>query len=197
MDYPVSFEVQRAERRSRLTVFFRLLLGIPQMLWAYLYGIAAGFGALAAWFALVVTGRYPAGLYNFNAQYVSWLARTTGYFALLTDAYPPFTGFAEDYPIHMRFEPLASYNRLKAFFRLLLAIPILIARYAMNILLELAAVAAWFAIIVLGRLPEGLFDTLVFANSYMARSDAYLFLLTETYPSFDAGPAASPVPPAA
>jgi hypothetical protein len=39
-------------------------------------------------------------------------------------------------------------------------------------------------ILITGGLPRGLFDVMVLANSYTARSDAYLFLLTETYPPF-------------
>ena len=55
---------------------------------------------------------------------------------------------------------------------------------ATKLLLEITAVAAWVVSVVLGRLPQGLFDPMVLASSYIARSDAYLFLLTETYPPF-------------
>jgi hypothetical protein len=54
----------------------------------------------------------------------------------------------------------------------------------MHLLLEVGAVAAWFVILITGRMPRGLFDVMVLANSYTARSDAYLYLLTETYPPF-------------
>ena len=76
------------------------------------------------------------------------------------------------------------YSRLKTFFRAILSIPIWILRYVVNLLFEIGAVAAWFVIVILGRLPRGLFDVMVLANSYTARSDAYLFLLTESYPPF-------------
>ena len=39
-------------------------------------------------------------------------------------------------------------------------------------------------IVITGKLPRGLFDLMVLATPYVARSDAYLFLLTETYPPF-------------
>ncbi len=54
----------------------------------------------------------------------------------------------------------------------------------MNLLLEIGAFAAWVVIVITGKLPRGLFDLMVLANSYTARTDAYLFLLTETYPPF-------------
>jgi hypothetical protein len=80
--------------------------------------------------------------------------------------------------------PLASYSRLKTFFRGLIAIPIYILRYVLNLLLEICALAAWLVIVITGRLPRGLFDVLYLVMAYVARSDAYLFLLTETYPPF-------------
>ncbi len=82
----------------------------------------------------------------------------------------------------MEFAPLERYSRLKTLFRIILAIPIVILRYVMGLLLEIGAFAAWFVILFTGKMPRGLFDLMVLANSYTARCDAYLFLLTETYP---------------
>jgi hypothetical protein len=183
--YPVSFEVDYVEERNRLTTFFRWLLVIPVAIWLAVYGIAAAIMLVLAWFAIVITGRYPVGMYGFVAGYNRLLAQTTAYAALLCDQYPPFVGEDLGYPVRMEFAgPLSSYSRLKTFFRAILAIPVAILRYVMHFLLEVAAVAAWFVILFTGRLPRGLFDAMVLANSYTARSDAYLLLLTETYPPF-------------
>ena len=186
MSYPATFEVDYAEQRSRLTTFFRLLLVIPVAIVLYVFGIVASIAIVIAWFAIVITGRYPQGLYNFVADFNRFLARVTAYGVLLTDTYPPFSG-ADDpaYPVRMHFAgPLEGYSRLKTFFRLLLAIPIVVLRYVMNLLLEIGAFAAWFVILFTGKMPRGLFDLMVLANSYTARSDAYVVLLTETYPPF-------------
>ncbi|HEY4915916.1 MAG TPA: DUF4389 domain-containing protein [Solirubrobacteraceae bacterium] len=186
MSYPVTFEVEYVERRSRLTAFFRLLLAIPLVIWLYVYGLLASIAVVIAWLAIVFTARYPQALYDFVAGYTRLLARFTAYASLLCDPYPPFSGSDDDaYPVRMRFQgPLERYSRLKTFFRVLLAIPIVILRYVMNLLLEAGAVAAWAVILITGKMPRGLFDLMVLANSYMARSDAYLLLLTETYPPF-------------
>jgi len=80
----------------------------------------------------------------------------------------------------MEFTRLVRYSRLKTLFRIILAIPIAIVRYVMGLLLEVGAVAAWIVIVITGTMPRGLFDMMVLANSYTARSDAYLWLLTET-----------------
>jgi Domain of unknown function (DUF4389) len=182
--YPVAFEADYIEQRSRLTSFFRLLLAIPVFLWLYVYGIAAFFVQVAAWFAIVITGRFPEGMYKFLADFIDVEVSATSYATLLTEPYPPFTaGSKPDYPVRMYFAgPLPKYSRAKTFFRGLLAIPILIARYVATLMLEACALAAWVISVITGRLPRGLFDPMVLANSYIARSDAYLFLLTETYP---------------
>jgi hypothetical protein len=57
----------------------------------------------------------------------------------------------------MEFTRLERYSRLKTLFRALLAIPIVILRYVINLLLEIGALAAWVVIIVTGKLPRGLF----------------------------------------
>jgi hypothetical protein len=206
VSYPVTFEADYVESRNRLTAFFRLILAIPLMIWLYVYAIVAGIAIVIAWFAIVLTGQYPRGLYDFVAGYTRFLARFTAYTVLLCDPYPSFGG-ADDpaYPVRMEFQPLEHYSRLKAFLRIILAIPVVILRYVMGILLEIGAIAAWIVIVITGKMPRGLFDLMVLANSYTARSDAYLYLLTETYPPFQdeqtraAGmtpPPASPPPPA-
>jgi Domain of unknown function (DUF4389) len=184
--YPVTFHVDYVEQRSRLTAFFRLILAIPLFIWAYIFEILAFVVVVVAWFAIVITGRYPKGMYDFVASFTRFLATLTAYAALLCDPYPGFMGADNPaYPVRMEFAgPLDPYSRVKTFFRFILVIPVLILRYVMGILLEVGAIAAWFVIVVTGKMPRGLFDLMVLANSYTARSDAYAFLLTETYPPF-------------
>jgi hypothetical protein len=203
MSYPVTFEADYIEGRSRLTAFFRLILVIPLAIWLYVYAIVAYVAIVIAWFVIVITGSYPRGLYDFVAGFTRFLARTTAYAALVCDPYPSFGGSNDTaYPVRMQFAgPLEHYSRLKTLFRIVLAIPIFILRYVMQLMLEVGAVAAWFVIVIMGKMPRGLFDLMVLANSYIARSDAYLALLTETYPPFQdeqtraAGAPPQPVPP--
>ncbi len=61
MPYPVTFEADYVERRNRLTAFFRLILAIPLAIWVYMYEIVAFVVIVIAWFAIVITGRYPRG----------------------------------------------------------------------------------------------------------------------------------------
>ena len=107
------------------------------------------------------------------------------YQSLLIDPYPPFTASAKpDYPVRMYFagpcrSTAARRHSSAACWRFRC-----VARYVAHIMLEVCAVVAWIMWVFTGRLPRGLFDPMVLANSYIVRSDAYLFLLTETYPPF-------------
>jgi hypothetical protein len=185
--YPVSYAADyAAEGRNRLTTFFRGIVAIPWQIVAYLYGIVAGFAVLFAWFALVFTGRYPEGLYNFNAGYLRMYNRVNGFYYLLTDEYPPFNGQDDPgYPIRMGVPaPLDQYSRLKVLFRIIIGIPVMILAWVQALILIVCAIIAWFAILFTGKHPEGLFNPMRSAAAYHARASAYFLLITEDWPPF-------------
>ncbi len=92
-DYPgVRFDVEPAvSGRSRLTIFFRLLLAIPQYIVLMLLTIALEVVAIIGWFAVIILGRWPGGMGKFVANVLRWNARVAAYIYLLTDEYPPFS----------------------------------------------------------------------------------------------------------
>jgi hypothetical protein len=183
-DQPI-FEAEYVEKRSRLTTFFRLLLAIPHFIVLYFWGLIAGIAVIIAWFALLFTGRYPQGLYDFVAGFLRYTTAVYGYASLLTDEYPPFGTDTDNYPTHLRIgPPLPEYSRLKVLFRIILAIPVAIIAYAMYIVLEVGSIIAWFAIVILGKQPRGLQDMIVLGLSYYQRANAYMWLLTEDWPPF-------------
>jgi len=196
--YPVQYTSEYVEPRSRLTTFFRLVLAIPHFFLAAAYGFAAGVVIVLAWFAMIFTGRYPSGMYDFVAGFLRYQTRTYGYLFLLTDEYPPFTGSAStDYPVDLRIgPPKAQYSRAKAFFRLILAIPVFVILYAMQIVGQIGALLAWFAILILGRQPQGLQEMTDLGLSYQQRALAYLALLTEDWPPFSGEGSAAALTPA-
>jgi len=195
--YPVGYEVDFVEQRSRLTTFFRIILCIPLYLVGAVYGIAAFFTIVGAWFALLFTGRYPEGLYTFNAGVARYLARMTAYQSLLTDAYPPFdTGEHPEYPVRMPIAaPKESYSRAKVFFRVLLGIPVVLINYALNLLAEICSFLAWIVIVFTGKQAKGLQDATKLGTAYGARGCAYFFLLTEDWPPFSVEESTAPAAP--
>jgi Domain of unknown function (DUF4389) len=184
--YPVSFRADYVEKRSRLTTFFRLLLAIPHFIAVFFYFLAAEVVVIIAWFALLFTGRYPQGMYHFVAGALRYQTRVYGYAGLLADQYPPFSGDpATPYLVDLDIAPpKAQYSRLKVLFRIILAIPVLIIQYAMQIVAQVGSILAWFAIVILGRQPKGLQDMITLGMSYQQRATAYFALLTEDWPPF-------------
>lgn len=196
--YPVSYRPEYIEKRNRLTTFFRFLLAIPLMIVGVLYGIAAIFTVIAAWFALLFTARYPEGLWRFNSGVFRFWARVTGYLYLQADPYPPFdTGEHPEYPIRVVFDPpQASYSRVKVFFRIILAIPVYIVLQVFGYLVMAVAFVMWLVAVLLGKMPRGLFDVMTFLQGFSVRTTGYMvFLFTDKYPTFsDEGASSGPGP---
>ena len=185
--YPVSYSADyAAEGRNRLTTFFRYIVAIPWQIVMALYGFVASLAIVIAWFALLFTGRYPEGLYNFVGGYVRMASRTNAFSYLLTDEYPPFNGEDDPaYPVRVGIpEPLDKYSRVKVFFRYLIGIPVMLLGFVHAIILMVVTLIAWFAILFTGRHPEGLFGPARSASGYLTRSMAYFGLLTEDWPPF-------------
>jgi hypothetical protein len=91
-DYPAWLELERpVGPRNRLTVGFRLILLLPHALAVWFLGIAWAITSIVAWFAIVFTGEYPLGLYNFGVGVFRWSTRAEAYIFLLRDEYPPFS----------------------------------------------------------------------------------------------------------
>jgi hypothetical protein len=78
------------EDRNRLTVAFRIILAIPQLIVLGLLGIAAFVVYIIAFFAVLFTGKWPEGLRAFNLNVIRYQLRVEAYLFLLTDVYPPF-----------------------------------------------------------------------------------------------------------
>jgi hypothetical protein len=83
--------VPELEDRNRLTVGFRFILVIPQLIVLSVLGLVAFLAAVIAFFAVLFTGSWPEGLRTFVVGVMRWSTRVSAYFYLLTDEYPPFS----------------------------------------------------------------------------------------------------------
>jgi hypothetical protein len=196
-DSPVQLLVSDDLKRSRLTVFFRLLLAIPHLIWFSLWGIVALVAVITNWFATLIAGQSPQALHNFLGAYVRYAIHVGAYLFLAADPFPGFLG-ERGYPVDVEIAPPRPQNRWTVFFRLLLAVPALIIAGALTSsgarsygtsysygVIAIVAFLGWFAAIALARLPRGLRDVTAYALAYSAQLDAYLFLLTDRYPNSD------------
>jgi hypothetical protein len=184
--HPVRLIVEDDLKRSRLTVFFRLILAIPHFFWITLWGIAVFLVVIVAWFATLFTGRLPGGMHEFLARYERYTAHFTAYFYLLANPYPPFHGAAGSYPVDLHVDPPTRQSRWTVGFRLILAIPAIILLWVFQQVMQIIAFLGWFACLVLGRMPKGMRDLGIYCLRYQGQTYSYVALLTGRYPSLTA-----------
>jgi hypothetical protein len=189
--HPVRLELTDDGRRSRLTVFFRLLLAIPHLVWLVLWSVAAFFATIANGFVALVRGRSAAPLHRFLSAYVRYSAHVTAFLFLVANPFPGFTG-APGYPVDVDLGEPERQNRWVTFFRVILGIPALIVAAALSGALFVVGFLGWFASLVTGRMPTGLRNLGAACARYLAQTSAYWAVLTDRYPH--ATPALRPPP---
>ena len=201
MSYPVELEVDYPERLSRwlnnpFLLWIKWILIIPHYIIVAAYQYLATALTFIASFAILFTGRYPAGMFNLVAGYLRWQVRMYGYMLALRDDYPPFSnGDEPGYPLRLKIERPEHLSRwlnnpFLFWIKWLLAIPhfIVIALYA------IAAVIVWYialwAIMFTGRYPRGMYNFNVGLARWAYRLNTYLLLMTDRYPPFSGKPSA-------
>jgi len=91
-EYPASIAiVDPAGPRDRVTVAFRIILGIPHFIVLCFVMFGWCITTIIAWFAILFTGEYPQGLWEFGVGTMRWMLRVEAYMLLLVDEYPPFS----------------------------------------------------------------------------------------------------------
>jgi len=130
--HPVRLVVEDDYGRNRLTVFFRLLLAIPHLVWFFLWTILIVVTAIANWLISLFTGRPPGGLHRLMCSYVRYQAHLTAYLSLAANPYPGFAGEEGEYPVDIRLpaEP-QEQPRWTILIRIVLAIPALLVSAAL------------------------------------------------------------------
>ncbi len=181
--HPIRLVVTDDLVRSRLTVFLRLLLAIPHLIWLTLWSVGVFVVVIVAWFAALFTGRVPDALHRFMAAYVRYSTHVTAYVSLTANPFPAFDGSA-GYPIDVDVADATTQSRLTVFFRAILAIPAYIVANVLQNVLYVLAFLAWFVALFTARLPKGMRDLMTYCVRYQAQTYGYSLLLTQRYPSF-------------
>ena len=192
-DRPVRVSVDDDLSRSRLTVFFRLFLALPHLIWLALWGLLAFLVAIANWFATLVLGRSPEALHRFLAAYIRYSAHVSAYLLLMANPFPGFTGGV--YPLTVEIDGPEPQSRWMTAFRGFLAIPAWLVSSSLAAVLFVAGFLGWFYALVTGRMPYGLREAGVYSIRYSAEVGSYFLLLTDRYPF--SGPPVESAPPVA
>ena len=208
--YPLRIEGRLDPGLSRWLWLVKWLLAIPHFIVLAFLWLAFAVLTFVAFFAILFTGRYPRGIFDFNVGVLRWTWRVAfySYGALGTDRYPPFTlDAAPDYPATL---DVAYPERLSRGLVLvkwwLLAIPhyLLVgifvgsSSYAASKtddwdgrhwgfgigLVGLLVLFAGVALLFTTRYPRGIFDFVLGLDRWVARVAAYAWLMTDRYPPF-------------
>src|SRR3954470_119366 len=206
--YPLQLEGALDPPLSRWLWLVKWVLAIPHFFVLFFLWIAFVLLSVVAFFAILFTGRYPRGIFDFNVGVLRWTWRVCfyTYSALGTDRYPPFT-LAEvpDYPARLEVAYPQSLSRGLALVKWwLLAIPqyLIVSVFAggawagwgaanehmswssggglIDLLVFISAVVLLFT----GRYPRQIFNFVMGMNRWVLRVVAYAALMTDKYPPF-------------
>jgi len=201
---PVTVTARLDEPLSRWLWLFKGLLLIPHLVILALLWCAFVPVTLIAMVAIVLTGRYPRGLFDFNAGVLRWTWRVGFYgsAAFATDRYPPFSLKPADYPAELEIAYPQRLSRWQAPLKpWLLALPHYAALGALvgawNVtwtfgaasvtppgLLGVLLLVAVVLLVVRGRYPRDVFALVVGINRWALRVAAYAALMRDEYPPF-------------
>lgn len=181
---PVQFDVPHPDHLSRLLIFVKFFLAIPHLLILYALNAVFSIITFVAFFAILFTQQYPPGLFKFAVGIARWRHNVGAYVMLLRDEYPPFSMDAGNYAVAFDVAPPSDLRRWMIFVKWLLIIPNLIVLIVLGIGVCVTTIIAWFAILFTGNYPESLFKFAVGVTRWGARANAYVYLMTDSYPPF-------------
>jgi Domain of unknown function (DUF4389) len=174
------FSVAPPQKQNRWGVLLRIIVALPQWVFAAFLLYGAWVLTLFAWFYMIFKGRNP--YQDFNAKAVRAYQRALGYTYLLTSEYPPFSlDEVPDYPMASLLEP-GALVRTKVLFRLILMIPVLIVWWILGFGLALLGFVSWVTLLIRGTLPKALHDSIAAIIRFDGRVLAYVLLLQDPYP---------------
>jgi hypothetical protein len=182
--HPIRLAVFDDLKRSRLTVFFRLLLLIPHLAWQYVWAFAIGACVIVNWFVVLFRGSTPEDMHHLLVRALRYRTHVLSYTFLVSNPYPMFFGRLGSHPIDLEIDGPDTQRRVVTFFRLILAIPAFVIAYVFLLVMMFVAFIGWFVAIVIGRMPKGMRDLSAYCLRYEAQTFGYLMILTDRYPSF-------------
>lgn len=199
--YRVNLDIDYSETSNRLTVFFRIFIAIPILIiWGFLIGgqhdsataegtevvyYGVGFVFFPTVLMILFRQKYPRWWFDWNLNLAKFGVRVFTYLLFLRDEYPSTD---EEQAVHIELpypEVETELERWMPLVKWLLAIPHYIVLAFLIVGVVVCEIIAWFAILITGTYPRGLFDFVVGVMRWSLRVIAYAILLTtDRYPPF-------------
>ena len=201
--HPVEFDVDYPDRKlDRLSTLLRPVFALPILVMLallggpafgagrdggglFFIGLASGLIVVPPLLTIVFREKYPRWWFDFNLAFLRFDNRVMSYLLLLSDEFPSTD---DEQSVHLEIPyPDVSFdlNRWMPLVKWFLAIPHYVALFVLDVCVVIAAIAAWFTIVVSGRYPKPLFDFTVGVMRWHNRVVCYAFALTtDRYPPF-------------
>jgi hypothetical protein len=184
-DYPAGLEVSYPVELNRWLPLVKWLLVIPHFFVLIFVAIGAFFVGIYAFFAVLFTGRWPRGAFDYLVGTLRWAYRVVAYYHLMVDPYPPFSMADDpDYPVRLHIDYPEQMARWRPLVQWLLAIPYLIVAGVLYWLTGILTIIAFFTVLFTKQIPRGVFDLMVPGLRWNVRGSAYAYFMTDRYPPF-------------
>jgi hypothetical protein len=184
--YPVQVDAQRQDEYHRFLPLVKWLLAFPHYIVLFFLVIGVFFAKIIAFFAVLFTGRYPRGIFDFVLGVLRWSWRVTAYVYLLRDEYPPFS--LDDDPSYraaLEIEyPEDGIDNWRPLVQWLLIIPYAIVAGLLASLAGIVALIGVFVILFTKELPDGMFKLILIPYRWQFRASAYMLFMVKRYPPF-------------
>lgn len=195
--YPVNLKGELSIPPGRWVWIFKWLLAIPHYICLFGLWVAYIFTWIISFFAIVFTGKYPKGLFDFNVGVLRWSWRVFfySYQALGTDKYPPFSLDPDpNYPADLEIPYPEKLSQGLVWVKWwLLAIPhyVIVGIFQGGYggrgcggLTTILAVIGAIVLLFTGKYPAEIFKLVIGLNRWSYRVIAYVSLMTDEYPPF-------------
>jgi len=182
----LQLDIDRQEEYNRWLPLVKWLLVIPHLIVLVFLVIGAGFVVIYAFFAVIITGRFPRGAFDYLVGVYRWATRVNAYVLLTVDPYPEFSLRPDpEYPARFELDYPESVERWRPLVAWLLIIPYAIVASLINFVAGFAVIIAFFAILFTKRYPQALFDIVLIGLRWNARTAAYGHFALTKYPAFE------------
>ena len=188
--YPVHVDAQLDEPLSRWKWLVKWFLAMPHFVVLAFLWTGFALATIVAFFAILFTGRYPRGLFDFNLGVLRWTWRVSYYATtgLGTDRYPPFSlGPEPDYPATLDVEYPERLSHWKPLVKWLLALPhwIVVAAFTgWPGAIGAITLVAVLILLVRTEYPRNLHALMLGMVRWVVRVGAYVALMRDEYPPF-------------